>query len=241
MSRVVESLAPTSAVLALVVWCCWSYLVPSGGRLSEFQDENLPRIEPSRLRPEIRTPSQRDPFCPAAAKPDVAVQEAVMESEPEADSAATPDPRQVVKQLTLKATYLSDRRRIALINERVYEEGDLIPTPGSAGGILKLSQVRSDRVVLEVQGQPVELGYRNVVPSPPEPASDPACPVPVRHDGCLSPPEASTTREVRERFHATFSLSKKTGTVGHVASDTLKDESGTGMDRPDSSQSRFFG
>ena len=60
--------------------------------------------------------------------------------------------------LTLKGTFLSGERRLALINDRFYAEGESL-RPSTLKAAWRVAEVQAHRVVLEHQGKQVELKY----------------------------------------------------------------------------------
>jgi hypothetical protein len=61
---------------------------------------------------------------------------------------------EVVRQLNLRSTMVGPVRRAAVINNRVYSEGEVVVV---ASGRAKVTSVESRRVKLEVSGESVEL------------------------------------------------------------------------------------
>jgi hypothetical protein len=157
MSQLMKRIGPSCAVLGLVVWCCWPYLAASGSSFSGPQETKLPRIARNVLDPEIRKPSQRDPFH---AKPDEKAEQADQQAAfaplaamgklfqkikedrqwladrqaaraaSRLPSAVPATPDELSKSLRLQATYLRLDERLAVINDRIYAEGEDVPLPG---------------------------------------------------------------------------------------------------------------
>jgi hypothetical protein len=155
------------------------------------------------LNPEIREASGRDPFQSA---PDPAVDGAETESAfvPIAalgrlfhklredrqwlvnrkttdatdllEQHAAPDPSALSHTLTLQATYLHPDERLAVIDHRIYAEGDRVAVAGAAGEPCTLKRVQRDQVVLHYRGQTVVLAYPQPARSPERGASPPVTP-----------------------------------------------------------------
>jgi hypothetical protein len=182
MSQLMKRIGPSCAVLGLVVWCCWPYLAASGSSFSGPQETKLPRIARNVLDPEIRKPSQRDPFQVKADQADQRAtfaplaamgklfrkikedrqwladrQAARATTRLPSDVPATPD--ELSKSLRLQATYLRLDERLAVINNRIYAEGEDVALPGSDKLSCTVQHVLSDRVILDIRGETVNLAY----------------------------------------------------------------------------------
>jgi hypothetical protein len=79
-----------------------------------------------------------------------------------------PEPSALSKRLTLNATYLHPTERLAVIDNRIYVEGDELPVTGAADQPCTLKRVRRDRVVLQYRGETVVLAYPQPTPAPPQ-------------------------------------------------------------------------
>jgi hypothetical protein len=141
MSRTLGRMAPTAIVFALAVWCCWPYLDELRSSLEVEQGGDLPRITSSLLSPTVEPVPKRDPFQPPPAiradppgskKPEIK-KLAASSPHPQAgprqagasDQANAQRPgTDVVKTLVLEAIYIQGDRRVALINDRVYAQGE---------------------------------------------------------------------------------------------------------------------
>jgi hypothetical protein len=75
-------------------------------------------------------------------------------SEEEQERIAQAESEDVARQLTLRSTLIGRTRRAAVINDRVYSEGDFVII---AGHRVRIQSVESRRVKVDVDGQSVEL------------------------------------------------------------------------------------
>lgn len=211
MSDLIKRLGPTCAVLGVVVWCCWPYIRSSTSPLNAAPDAKLPRVARSVLSPEIRESSRRDPFqtAPDEAETSSFVPFAAMGrllnklredrqwlgQRQTADSTAllaehaVPEPSALSKRLTLNATYLHPTERLAVIDNRIYVEGDEVPVTGAADQPCTLKRVRRDRVVLQYRGETVVLAYPQPTPAPPQSETTAAPPTPLPHPTTELDPE----------------------------------------------------
>jgi hypothetical protein len=144
-------------------------------------DAKLPRVARSTLHPDIRASSRRDPFsaAPAAAEKSSFVPFAAMSrllnklredrqwlfNRPTAEGPGSlaahtaPAPAALGQTLTLHATYLHPNERLAVIDNRIYAEGDRVAVAGGAAKPCTLDRVERDRVVLHYRGETVVLTY----------------------------------------------------------------------------------
>jgi hypothetical protein len=65
----------------------------------------------------------------------------------------------ILAGLALGAIYIQGDRRVALINDRVYAQGERLAISASAAEPCIVSQISADRVLLLYRGQTVELEY----------------------------------------------------------------------------------
>jgi hypothetical protein len=176
MSRTLGRMAPTAIVFALAVWCCWPYLDELRSSLEVEQGGDLPRITSSLLSPTVEPVPKRDPFQPPPAiradppgskKPEIK-KLAASSPHPQAgprqagasDQANAQRPgTDVVKTLVLEAIYIQGDRRVALINDRVYAQGEPLAISDPAAEPYIVAQISPDKVLLLHRGQTVELPY----------------------------------------------------------------------------------
>ena len=159
MSQQVRKSAPLLVTVALMAWCCWSQVSESAPLLAGMDEPELPRIERRALHPEISPLSQRDPFEQRKVEP--APEENPDAIEPVVEAPAEPvfDPRSVLSSLRLHATMVGTDYPVAMINGRVYSEGERIALQGLPELHCRLQRVRADRVVLEIEKEEFEIIY----------------------------------------------------------------------------------
>jgi hypothetical protein len=172
MSATLSKMAPTAIVFTLVVWCCWPYL--EGPRQeTEGQQADLPRIGSSLLSPTVEPAPDRNPFQPLHAnQPDPPVSEKPVARPPEQPPApAKQDSTDIFQGLVLRAIYIQGDRRVALINDRVYAQGESLvisadsqghgtrPADGRVTDPCVVANISADKVLLLCRGRTVELKY----------------------------------------------------------------------------------
>lgn len=182
MSRPISKLAPAAVVLVVAAWCCWPYLEGPKAVTGVEQQPDLPRITRSQLSPEVQPASERDPFRPVAAeKADSPQGEESPPSSPlpvqEKAAEQQKDITEILSGLVLGATYVQGDRRVALINGRVYQEGERLAIATPLAEPCVVAGISADRVLLLHRGRTVELIY-------PDPAfgADPTTAVEQRHE-----------------------------------------------------------
>ncbi|NQT13396.1 MAG: hypothetical protein HQ582_11640 [Planctomycetes bacterium] len=182
MSVPIEKFAPTAITMAAVAWCCWPHMNGATPRIGA-EEAALPEITQALLSPTINSVCQRDPFQPTslgdtasekdtvpAEPPDNATELPAAESPPTrpiyAPPTASTEPApevliaQVLRQLALNATYIQGDRRVAVINGRIFREGDVLARCGSSKEPCTVQRVFRDRVRIQYRGRNTEFGYR---------------------------------------------------------------------------------
>jgi hypothetical protein len=182
MSSAVAKLGPLFAVAGLAGYCLLPALAPAP-LAREARVEPPPKLDSGLLAPRLEPPLERDPF---QAAPVVAAAPGKTTSRSGLASTATLKPTgpNLPEGLHLGATLVHGRRRAAVINDRVYKEGERVappraeaspdpagpgappgPQPAAAGepAVLVLARVEHDRVWIDVPWQgrmvPLELPY----------------------------------------------------------------------------------
>lgn len=164
MSGTLGKLAPTAIVCGLVAWCCWPHLEGSHWATGVQPAAELPRLAGELLSPQIEPAPDRDPFQPPPVR---------KPAPPENRQPAEPPPgkveheRTVVEEapvdvfsgLALGAIYIRGDRRVALINGRVYQQGQPLVLSVPAADPCIVTEVSAERVLLLHRGQTVELKY----------------------------------------------------------------------------------
>jgi hypothetical protein len=177
--------APIAVVAGVVAFCCWPYLAspdtgPAGPGSREAQE-----IAPALLSPKFGPPTERDPFRlptdvqnQAPASRDVAIA-TVQKGDPVAPMARAADASDPLQGLSLSATYVHGKRRLAMINGHLYPEGGSFKVASSAGEPFVIARIDPYKVVLQRSGETVELNYdtkgtKASLHSPPKGSSQPA-------------------------------------------------------------------
>ena len=155
MSNDLAKLAPLGGFLAAVGYCVWPYLSPSPS--ASASTPHLPKIEASWLKPHFGPPANRNPFLSGGAEP-VRTADTGQPTIPVASSTretthpSTTRPANPVwsqaPDFSLGATLVSGERRAAIIDGRVYRQGDRFE---SDNGFWTVDWVEPGRVLL---GQP---------------------------------------------------------------------------------------
>ena len=156
-------LAPTLAVLAMAGYCCWlesdEPAAKQAGKKSEF---TLALLSPAAVPAPGRDPFQAAETAALNEKPGPNRKEPAVPAKnatsPEARPAAG-DLSHAVSGLALRATFLRGSRRLALINDRLYAEGEALVLSKAAEPPYVVAQVHADKVILQHGEDMVELKY----------------------------------------------------------------------------------
>lgn len=179
MSGMLRNFGPLAAVFAAVAWLCWEHVGEAPAPLDQ-PERTLTKIERKLLEPELPQPSGRNPLAPVAA-----LVEAEPNGQPTADGApnlgetsslAAPAAKAV--KFKLRGTFVSGRRKSALIDDWLCFEGEQLPAqqkakdaPGASAGAeaapasnapatsYTLTLVERDYVVLSQTDQEIRLDY----------------------------------------------------------------------------------
>ncbi len=167
MPPIVNRLAPTVIVAAFVAWCVWPYLSGEGSGGLVQEPAQVPQIAGSLLQPTIEPAGDRNPFRPAnAGEPDPSETATIHEDElasAPVEQGLVPEvqPGDVLEQLTLDGTFIYGGQRLALINGRVYAEGDTLTVSGLTTEPCIVKQIFAHKVLIEFRGETLELPYRD--------------------------------------------------------------------------------
>ncbi len=195
MAVSIGKFAPTAIVLAAVGYCCWPYLEDPGQRPKLDDGKKLPEISASVLAPNIKPAPGRDPFgltgevdmfkvlqpgtakkgaaTPAGgavskklspAEEQAALEKAKAEAAEIARKAVAQDLKVALNSTTLNATCLRGSHRSAVINSEVFNEGQTLDNLSTRP--IKIAAIYAHKVLLELEGQTVELTYENVSSTP---------------------------------------------------------------------------
>jgi hypothetical protein len=171
MSPLIGKIVPTTVVAAIVSYCAWPYLLADSEKGKP--PAAMPEVAAERLTPQIAPPPKRDPFR-AADDPDAKQSrrslgvgknqksKTLAAKAPAAARGAPAAAADPLAGLTLGATCLVDRQRLAVIDGKIYGEGDKLA--GAKGSALPWTIVRilPYKVILSRQGKEAELTYANV-------------------------------------------------------------------------------
>ena len=161
MSGTLGKMAPTAILFMLLAWCCWPYLERPRSTTGVGQGSDLPRITGALLSPTVEPASVRDPFQPPqASQPAPSPSKKPTAPPPEQPKAAAAEKvTDVFAGLSLGAIYIRGDRRVALINDRVYAQGERLTVSASAAEPYIVGEISADKVLLLHRGQTVELKY----------------------------------------------------------------------------------
>lgn len=143
----IQRAAPIAAAVTLVACCCWSHLDGSSGP-NPAQAQKIAKAVPGTLTASAEPPAERDPFALADQPPRPAATTLV--------SARRSDEPLALK---LSGTYLCGKRKLALINDHDYAEGDLIKSNKENADGLLVTAILPDRVLLRRNDRTIELTY----------------------------------------------------------------------------------
>jgi hypothetical protein len=163
MTLPLGKMTPTIALFSLVSYCCWTELDPPASSGPTKSDEKQAEITVGMLTPGSTPAPDRNPFqttslSKADEKPRDAKVSGLLSDKKDAKATAA----QLTKpppQLMLKGTFIQGTRRVALINDRVYAEGETLTAIKTDPGSLVLAQVHPDKVLLQQGTQRFELKY----------------------------------------------------------------------------------
>jgi hypothetical protein len=178
MNAILKKLAPTLMVLAVAGYCCWSD--GEAGPPAKSKEASKPALAAALLTPAAAPAPERDPFYTGVGEvlDDKTAKKTAPPPLPKSRREPSPSARdelvKITSGLVLKATFVFAGRRVALINDRFYAEGDAIPFSKTLA--VTIAQVEPNKVVLRHAGQTTEIKYPDrPTPAPPE-AGRPANP-----------------------------------------------------------------
>jgi hypothetical protein len=203
MGGAIGKMFPTAIVAAIVVWCCWPYL-EHGGPGEVGANTHFPQITHALLEPTAAPEPSRDPFhvvtianTLGAPKEEVAPG---TKASADSRSAQKKDAAEMRKGLTLSGTYISGSRRAALINDRLWEQGQRLELSKNAAEPWVLAQVFPYGVVIQSGAKSIELEYPGPEVKPARTAPIAAAAAPLQHkraDPALPSPPAQQSAPVR--------------------------------------------
>ena len=131
MARSIKQMLPLLTILALAGYCCWSEedSTPPKSSGKGAKNSSSPEITQALLTPSSAPVPVRNPFQNPSVDPSK-TKKALATAAKKGDLlAAKSDLEKQLKQLVLRATFIQGERRLAMINDRFYGEGDLLPHP----------------------------------------------------------------------------------------------------------------
>ena len=156
MKTLQSKLVHMGAVAALAGYCYWCEQAETSVRVAvgEKHNDSLKKL----LSPTIEPAPQRNPF-EAAGRPQTAQRSPAQLAGAEADTPSDPS-----AAFLLGATIIHGQRRLALINGRLYGEGDSLTNGVSEDQPYTVASIYTDKVLLDRGGQSLWLGYSAASP-----------------------------------------------------------------------------
>ncbi|MBY0398396.1 MAG: hypothetical protein K2X91_18270, partial [Thermoleophilia bacterium] len=160
---------PPALFLAAVAYLLWPYVDPEP--TPPLKPSTIPTIRAAWLKPKFADAGPRDPFSPPDAKaPDpnaVAKSKAAKKgakakdvAKKEAEAAPPPPPPEPTPEFALGATLVRGRVRAAILDGKVYREGEVVPDGKTSGG-WTIALIRGEGVILthKRRRSPFYLGF----------------------------------------------------------------------------------
>jgi hypothetical protein len=162
MDGMLSKMAPTAVVLAVAMYCGWPAGEDAAPTKAAAKKSSVTSAQLSPARP----PSpKRDPFLAPVREQVVQQKKATGQPEKKATvqmaKKTAPverktDPAAKLRGLSLKGTFISGPRRLALIDGKFYSVGDLLKVKEVSATV---TEVEPERVVLLHEGERLELKY----------------------------------------------------------------------------------
>jgi hypothetical protein len=164
MDLPIGKVAPTAVVAAVVSYCCWSHLDEANVQAEAKGRAELTEVAAALLRPATPPDPARDPFgllpmVAAIPEPKTKKPEAAADASPTARALARAESARLLSGLALSATWVQGKRAVALINGRVYAAGEFLKEGKGGRTAAVVTQVLTDRVILNAQGETLELKF----------------------------------------------------------------------------------
>lgn len=141
-NQLARILVPLGLFLGTVGYLSWPYLTMEAEAARE--KPKPPTIDAQTLHPEFEEPALRNPF--AAAQPQRAAKATSVVEAPSPSAPAVD--REPVGSWKLGATLVGGPRKAAVLDGRVYREGEFLLDRGGTPGPWKLAVVQAERVLL---------------------------------------------------------------------------------------------
>jgi hypothetical protein len=163
MSPLVHKFAPVAIVAGLFGWCCWPYLkapdalvLESGKPLEVGASLLSPDVDPAPARDPFRPPSLNETALHETTPTVVQATPSPVEEKPPAERPLA----EVMQSLALDATVIHGDRGIALINGKVYAEGDSLAVSGPVVHPYTVARISAYAVLIQHLAETAELQYR---------------------------------------------------------------------------------
>ena len=186
MAISILKVAPTAVVVVVSGVCTWPYVWAPDDGSGGPKPAEPPGLSAALLEPAVGADFERNPFQETAgvrlalarsafARLKGRLADTLKRRKPEVPAEEPEAARRPVERLgvdpaanlVLNATYIQGQKRLAMINGRVYSQGEMLKGIESATGRWKLSEVRPHSVVIDVRGKLMELSYPSPGSSPP--------------------------------------------------------------------------
>lgn len=181
-------LAPTLLTLALVAWVVWPYLPlgETGAPAPVAKSATAEKVKAKRKR----NGKPANPFegvmamLAARVQPRQTSKKAPANNAPAsapASKAGPGKPEEVaepIQDMVLSATMIRGRKRIAMIDGRIYEPGEIIRDANDEPTSMRVVEIEPKKVLLAQGRRRLELSYSNTLPSlkPEEPVATSSAP-----------------------------------------------------------------
>jgi hypothetical protein len=168
MPTAITRLAPQAILLAVVLYWCWPSLQEGGARTAPVAEKTaktslMADFSASSLSPTFPPPPTRNPFGPPGPMTARKGRGRIPTKKEVAERMAS-DAKD--SGLVLKGTCIIGQQRLALINDRVYREKDVIQGGGEEPINWVITDILPHKVFLSCQGMPLQLTYSNTSPKP---------------------------------------------------------------------------
>jgi hypothetical protein len=179
MQKSLVKFAPQMMVLAVALYWSWPALKASLPQVSasayktEVKKPAGPEFAAAALSPKFLPFPSRNPFLALDHKPKkagAATATRMAKSGKKPDGAAKPTSI-LDAGFVLNATCIMGKQRLAVINDHVYKEKDVLPQAGDQTPNCFVTAILPHKVLLSCQGETVQLGYVNIASKPAAPTN----------------------------------------------------------------------
>jgi hypothetical protein len=175
MGEAIGKVIPTAIVAAIAVWFCWPYLDGPEFREVGAKTDSRQALH-GLLKPVVAPEPSRDPFRAAEIPQTPGKPKGNPAAKSSGDSPSTPknagptSAAEVLKGFTLSGTWIAGTRRAALINGRLWEQGQRLELSKDAAEPWVLAEVSPRSVVIASGAKRYELKYPGPEDKPARPA-----------------------------------------------------------------------